>query len=77
MLYNRLKKNLTCKLILFEGSVVLLMESSRIEMISVILSLSLSFSVEASLLSENFFVDDVLSLKTKSSIKKDHYNVNK
>ena len=46
-------------------------------MISVILSLQVSFFVETSLLSENFFVDDVLCVKTESSIKKDHNNVNK
>ena len=68
---------LSYKLISFEDSVVLLRESSWIEMISVIPSLRLSFSVETSLLSENFFVDDVSCVKTESSIKKDHNNVNK
>ena len=69
--------DLSWKLNLFEDSIVLLLESYGIEMISVILSLRVSLSVETSLLSESFLVDDVLCIKTESSMKKDYSNVNK
>ena len=69
--------DLSCELISFEDLVVLLLEYSGVEMISVISFLSISFTVKTPQLSENFFVGDVSCVKTESSIKKYHNNVNK